>query len=297
MLCTLIDAPFDEKGWIFEIKWDGYRAFAEKNGSLKLISRGGKSYNARFPNLANEFEKIKGASPFIIDGEIVVFDKGGKSNFQKLQNYMREKKGKPYFYAFDLLMLRGKDLRHLPLIERKKRLKELICKLKYVRYSSHIFEKGISFFKKAEKKGLEGIIAKKENSTYQSKRTKNWLKIKVKNRQEMVIGGFTKPKGARKGFGALLIGVYQKKKLQYCGLVGGGFNRKLLEEIYADLKRSKSPNCPFEKVPKSQTGATWVKPKLVCEVEFTEWTKEGKLRHPIFKGMRIDKPAKKVVRE
>ncbi len=295
MLCTLVDEPFDEKGWIFEIKWDGYRAFAKKNGALKLISRGKQSFNKRFPTLVHELEKISGS--FILDGEIVIFEKSGKSNFQMLQNYYKKKVGTPYFYVFDLLERNGKDLRALPLLKRKKILKDLLKGLKSVRYSSHILTHGKAFFKKAEQKGLEGIIAKKADSVYQFRRTRNWLKIKTKNRQEVVIGGFTEPKGSRKRFGALLIGVYQKGKLLYAGLVGGGFTRALLEETYADLEKVVSPKCPFEVPPKSDPSITWVKPKLVCEVEFTEWTDEGKLRHPIFKGMRYDKPAKKVVRE
>lgn len=295
MLCTLVDEPFDEKGWIFEIKWDGYRAFAKKNGELDLISRGKKSYNKQFPTLVSEFKSMKGS--FIIDGEIVILDAKGKSNFQMLQNYYKKKVGIPYFYAFDILRLNGKDLKDFPLLERKKILKKFIQGKKHIRYCRHILTKGKAFFKAAEKKGLEGIIAKKSDSTYQFRRGRDWLKIKTKNRQEVVIGGFTEPKGARKKFGALLIGVYKKGKLQYAGHVGGGFDQKLLIDIYADLKKVVSPNCPFTSTPKTNTPATWVKPKLVCEVEFTEWTTDGKLRHPIFKGMRYDKAAKKVTKE
>lgn len=295
MLCTLVDEPFDEKGWIFEIKWDGYRAFAKKNGSLQLISRGKKSFNKRFPTLVAELEKLKAS--FILDGEIVVFDKTGKSNFQMLQNFYKKQVGTPYFYAFDILSLNGKDLRALPLLARKKILKKAISGLKHVRYSRHILTRGKAFFRAAEKKGLEGIIAKKADSTYQYARTRNWLKIKAKNRQEVVIGGFTEPKGSRKRFGALLIGVYRRGKLEYAGHVGGGFNEQLLNDVYGDLKKAVSSKCPFATIPKPNTPVTWVKPKLVCEVEFTEWTADGKLRHPIFKGMRYDKPAKMVVRE
>lgn len=294
MLCTLVDEPFDAKGWIFETKWDGYRALAKKGTSLKLISRGGKSYNRRFPTLVKELGKIKGS--FVIDGEIVLFDKKGRSNFQMLQNYYKEQVGTPYFYVFDILRHEGKDLRHLPLLERKKILKLLLKRVPHIRYSKHIFTHGKAFFKKAEKRKLEGIIAKKADSRYLGKRTRNWLKIKTKNRQEVVIGGFTEPKGAREKFGALLIGVYKRGKLAYAGRVGGGFDRKLLEDVYGDLRKSVSDKCPFEKEPKSKD-VTWVKPRWVCEVEFTEWTSDGKLRHPIFKGMRYDKPAKKVVRE
>lgn len=294
MLCTLVDEPFDEKGWIFEIKWDGYRAFAKKNGSVRLISRGKQSFNERFPTIVSELKKIKAS--FLIDGEIVILDAKGKSNFQMLQNYYKKKIGTPYFYVFDILELNGKDLRDLSLIERKKILKKALVNLKHVRYSRHILTRGKAFFKLAEKKRLEGIIAKKADSPYQFARTRDWLKIKVKNRQEVVIGGFSGPKGAREKFGALLIGVYKGGKLLYAGRVGGGFNQELLKDVYADLKKQIQKECPFENAPKN-AAATWVKPKLICEVEFTEWTRDGKMRHPIFKGMRYDKSAKKVVRE
>jgi bifunctional non-homologous end joining protein LigD len=295
MLATLVGEPFDEKGWIFEIKWDGYRALASKNGSIQLVSRGKKSFNARFPTLVQELGKLRGS--FIIDGEIVILDKEGKSNFQMLQNYYKTKVGTPYFYVFDILMLNGKDLRDAPLLERKKLLKKVVSGAKHIRFSKHVEAKGKALFKAAEKSGLEGIIAKKGDSTYQSKRSRDWLKIKTKNRQEVVIGGFTEPKGSRKRFGALMIGVYRRGKLEYAGHVGGGFNVKLLDQIYDDLKKVVSKDCPFSEEPHPNTPVTWVKPKLVCEVEFTEWTNEGKLRHPIFKGMRYDKAAKKVVRE
>lgn len=295
MLCTLVEKPFDQEGWVFEIKWDGYRAFAKKNGSLQLISRGKKSFNNRFPSLVEELKKIKGS--WVLDGEIVILDKKGKSNFQMLQNYYKKKVGTPYFYVFDILSLNGKDLRKWPLLDRKNILKKVIAGLKHVRYSRHILTHGKGFFKAAEKKGLEGIVAKKADSMYRFARTRNWLKIKTKNRQEVVIGGFTQPKASRKRFGALLIGVYQRGKLQYVGHVGGGFNRQMLQDVYSDLKKVIASDCPFATAPKPNTPATWVKPKLVCEVEFTEWTLEGKLRHPIFKGMRYDKPAKKVIRE
>lgn len=295
MLATLVDEPFDEKGWIFEIKWDGYRALGCKNGSVQLISRGKKSFNARFPTLIQELSQVRGS--FVIDGEIVILDKEGKSNFQRLQNYYKTKVGTPYFYVFDLLMVNGKDVREAPLIERKRLLKKLVSGSKHIRYSTHIETKGRAFFKAAEKKGLEGIIAKKGDSAYQSRRSRDWLKIKTKNRQEVVIGGFTEPKGSRKKFGALLIGVYSRGKLHYIGHVGGGFNQRLLRDIYNDLRKEISPHCPFSEEPHPNTPVTWVKPKRVCEVEFTEWTNDEKLRHPIFKGMRYDKSAKKVVRE
>jgi bifunctional non-homologous end joining protein LigD len=295
MLCTLVDEPFDEKGWVFETKWDGYRAFAQKGAAVKLISRGEKSYNKRFPTLLAELKKIRGS--FLIDGEIVILDKKGKSHFQMLQNYYTNKVGTPYFYVFDILSLNGKDLKKLPLLERKKIVQGLIRGLPHIRYSKHTPTHGKALFKMAEKRGLEGIIAKKADSLYVGKRTRNWLKIKTKNRQEVVIGGFTEPKGSREKFGALLIGVYRKGELHYAGRVGGGFDRALLQSVFGALKKVVSPKCPFVDAPRGSGSVTWVRPRLVCEVEFTEWTQDGKLRHPIFKGMRYDKAAKKVVRE
>ncbi len=292
MLATLVDKPFDQKGWIFEIKWDGYRALATQG---QLISRGQKSYNARFPTIVRELKKIE--RDFIMDGEIVILDRSGHSNFQLLQNYYKRKIGIPYYYVFDLLELNGKDLRNLPLVRRKELLKKLIRGCKAIHFSDHIEERGRAFFQAATKKGLEGIIAKKGDSTYQPHRSRDWLKIKTKKRQEVVIGGFTEPKGSRKKFGALLVGVYCRGKLVYVGHVGGGFDEQLLRDVYQELHKVVCSECPFNEEPHPNTPVTWVKPRLVCEVEFAEWTNEGRLRQPIFKGMRCDKPAKQVVRE
>lgn len=295
MLATLIDEPFDQKGWIFETKWDGYRILGCKNRAVELISRGGKSYGAKFPTIVDELKKLKGS--FIIDGEVVILDKKGKSNFQLLQNYYKRKIGIPYYCVFDLLELNGKNVRKLPLIERKEQLKKLIRGSKFIRYTNHIETKGKSFFQKAVKKGLEGIIAKKEDSLYRSGRSRDWLKNKTKMRQEVVIGGFTEPRGSRKWFGSLLVGVYKNGKLVYIGHVGGGFNRQLLNDVYKELQKVRAVQCPFSAKPYANGLVTWVKPVLVCEVAFSEWTDDEKLRQPIFQGMRYDKPAKQVVRE
>jgi bifunctional non-homologous end joining protein LigD len=295
MLATLAKEPFDSDQWIFEIKWDGFRALAHKTKQVKLLSRNEKSFNARFPEIVKELQKLPGT--FILDGEIVILDKQGRSHFQLLQNYPKEKIGTPYYYLFDILSYKGKDLTHLPLLDRKKILKLLLksSSLKNLRYSDHIEGKGKAFFRQAKKKGLEGIMAKRKESTYQSCRSSDWLKIKTKMRQEVVIGGFTEPKGSRKKLGALLIGVYKKGKLVYIGRVGGGFNEKLLIDVFNQLQKKISTLCPFHEPPR--LNATWVKPQLVCEVAFAEWTKNGQLRQPIFKGMRIDKSSKEVVRE
>jgi bifunctional non-homologous end joining protein LigD len=298
MLATLIAEPFDDPDWIFETKWDGYRALAHKNQQVELLSRNEKSFNSRFPEIVEELQKIP--ARFVLDGEIVILDKKGRSCFQLLQNSRNLGKGeKAYYYVFDLLSYEGNDLRDLPLIERKKILQKFLnlYASKYLRFSDFIEKKGKALFKRAEKEQWEGIIAKQKQSLYSSTRSKNWLKIKTKLRQEVVIGGFTEPRNSRKYFGALLVGIYDKKRLLYVGHVGGGFNEKLLKSIYLQMKKLISEKCPFVSEPHPNTPVTWVKPKLVCEVSFAEWTKEKVMRHPIFQGMRIDKPASKVVQE
>ena len=296
MLATLIDKPFDDKEWIFEIKWDGYRALAEKGKEVLLVSRNQKLFK-QFPSINEELKKIPGK--WILDGEVVVLDKKGRSDFQLLQNYQRRKVRHPVYYVFDILSYQGSDLRHLTLVERRKILKELLkqVRLKFVRFSKSIEGKGKAFFSQAKKKGLEGIMAKKKESLYRSVRTRDWLKIKTGMRQEVVIGGFTKPQGSRAYLGALLVGVYKKGKLVYAGHVGGGFNREGLKEMYEKLKKITVSKSAFAIEPHPNTPVTWVRPKLVCEVKFAEWTEDGMLRQPVFMGIRVDKSPKQVVRE
>lgn len=292
MLCTLIKEPFSDPDWLFEVKWDGFRALAF-NDVLK--SRNNIVFD-QFPELNQDLKKIK--ENVILDGEIVILDEEGKSHFQLMQNYQRTRKGNLAYYVFDILYKDGKDLCSMPLIERKKILQSLLNKYKFsiVRYSDHIFEKGEAFFKTAEKEKLEGVIGKRMNSTYQSKRSRDWIKVKTSMRQEVVIGGFTEPQGSREKFGSLLVGVYNKKKeLIYAGQVGTGFDRFLLRELYQKMKPFIQDQCPFHTTPKKK--ATWVKPKLLCEISFTEWTKENRMRHPVFQGLRSDKPARSVKKE
>lgn len=299
MLAEMANEPFDSDEWLFEIKWDGYRALARIDKKVELISRNEKLFNGPFDALIKDLSKLKVQA--LLDGEIVVLDKEGKANFQQIQNYQKTKKGSLFYYVFDLLYLNGQDLRELPLIERKQLLKDLIEKntsLLQVRYSDHIIAKGMSFFRLAEKSQLEGILAKKIDSSYVSKRSRDWLKIKTHMRQEAVIGGFTEPRGGRKYFGALLLGIYDDhKNFVYIGHVGGGFDAKLLSDIFAKMQpliRSKSP---FKITPKTNTPAIWLKPQLVCEVSFSEWTTDGRMRQPIFTGMRMDKKATLVKKE
>lgn len=298
MLATLTDKAFDGLDWLYEIKWDGYRALARIDKNVDLMSRNENSFNDTFQPIVKDLSKLK--TQALLDGEVVVLDPSGRSNFQLMQNYQRTHQGVLYYYVFDILFLKGQDLRELPLIERKQILKDLLLSvpLSCVRYSDHIEKQGKKLFLEAQKKGLEGIMAKRMDSLYVSRRSREWLKIKTHKRQEVVIGGYTQPRGTRKHFGALLVGIYNDKhEFIYCGHVGGGFNRKLLAEIYAIMKPLEQNICPFKSKPKTNTPFVWIKPQLVCEVSFSEWTTDESMRQPIFIGMRMDKKAKTVKKE
>lgn len=298
MLAKLVEAPFDDDAWIFETKWDGYRSLAYiQNKSVNLYSRNYLSFNDTFKPVREDLQQI--AETCILDGEIVILDKEGKSKFQLMQNYQKNKQGNLFYYVFDILYYKDRDLRDLPLIERKEILKQLLEKyqLSIVRYSEYIENQGITFFKMADKYGLEGIMGKKKESPYLSKRSDSWVKIKTHKRQEAVIGGFTAPRGSRKHFGALLLGVYEDQKLVYIGHTGGGFNTKLLSDVYKKMQQLIQKKSPFSTVPKPNAAVTWVKPVLVCEIAFAEWTTEGIARQPIFQGLRMDKKAQQVHRE
>jgi bifunctional non-homologous end joining protein LigD len=297
MLATLVDKPFDGEGWFFEIKWDGYRAIAETGArAVKLYSRNGLSFSGRYGPVMSALKKIKRRA--ILDGEIVVVDKRGRSSFQDLQNYEQTHEGNLQYQIFDILSLDGKDLRQLPLKERKAILKKFIPRSAELKYSDHVIGKGKAFFVAAKRQGLEGIMAKNSHSPYQENvRGGDWLKIKTHLEQEVVIGGFTEPLRSRKYFGALVVGYYAKGKLKYAGHVGGGFDEKKLRELSAKMKPLIVDKSPFADKIKTNTDVTWVKPKLVCEVKFAEWTGNGTMRQPIFIGLRTDKPAKDVIRE
>jgi bifunctional non-homologous end joining protein LigD len=285
MLATLIQEPFNGPDWVFEIKWDGYRAVAEiEEGKVSLYSRNLLSFNERFSPIVKSLETLD--FPAVLDGEIVVVDETGRPNFQWLQNY-EAGAGRLIYYVFDLLHLKGRDLTGLPLIRRKEILKKFLPPLSNVKFSDHIREDGILFFRLAQEKGLEGIVAKHSGSAYEAgKRSRRWLKIKSRLRQEAVIGGFTEPKGMRKHFGALVLGVYEGNELVYIGHSGGGFDEKTLEGIRRRLDSLVQKECPFKVKPKTNTPVTWVQPKLACEVAFSGWTDEGLMRHPIFLGLR-----------
>lgn len=298
MLATLVDSPFDDPRWIFETKWDGYRALAYVDQSVNLYSRNENSFNHQFPLIVEELRQMKEQA--ILDGELVILDTNGRSDFQLMQNYQNTQHGALYYYVFDLLYLNGEDLRHLPLLERKEKLNALLFHydFSFVRYSQHIAGKGVALFKQAQKYNLEGIIAKHGDSEYVSARTKQWLKIKTQQRQEVIIGGFTEPQGSRKKFGSLLLGVFDaNKELISVGHVGTGFDDKTLVSLHEKMKPLIQKTCPFKIKPKSRTKSTWLKPKLICEVSFSEWTQEGMMRHPVFQGLRVDKQPKTVVKE
>jgi bifunctional non-homologous end joining protein LigD len=308
MLATLVDKPFDKEGWQYEIKWDGYRVVAFCNKSkVALKSRNDKSLNEKFYPVYKAVQDWKINA--VVDGEVVVLDENGKSNFGALQNWRSDADGELYFYVFDILWLNGKDLMQIPLSERRNLLKPMIPENSIIRISENFEVNGIEFFETAKKMGLEGIIAKKSDSTYSpGNRSKEWLKVKANKRQEMVIGGYTKNDDSSKSFSSLLLGVFEKGKLVYAGKVGTGFNDKQQIEMLKQFKPYLADSPPFKELPDinkrsrfrpnpPHANAMWMKPALVCEVSFTEMTTDGIMRHPSFEAMRIDKNAEDVTRE
>jgi bifunctional non-homologous end joining protein LigD len=297
MLATLTDDSFDDKDWIFEIKYDGYRALSYIDGSdVTVMSRKDLSFNKKFPPVVEALKEL--GLEAILDGEIVALNAAGRSEFQLLQQWQKNGEGELVYYVFDLLWLNGYSLMHLPLLERKEILQQILPEHPMVRYSDHIENKGNQFFKAAIKQGLEGIMAKERDSAYAPKlRTRQWLKIKSVQRQEVVIAGFTETRGSRSHFGALVLGIYENNKLIYVGHTGSGFTEKSLAAIYKKLKPLIIDKPPFATKPKTNMPCTWVKPVLVGEVKFSEWTKDNVLRQPIFMGLREDKNAKEVYKE
>ncbi|RBL93715.1 DNA ligase D [Chitinophaga flava] len=293
MLATLVDAPFNDADWLFETKWDGYRAIATvQQHKVSLYSRNEKDFSRDYPAVVAAVENI--AHNVVLDGEIIVLDNKKNSHFQLLQNYKTTGKGNLVYMVFDLLHLNGSELQQLTLLERKSLLKDLVDQLndKRVQFSAHVLKKGKDFFQKAQQQQWEGIIAKKTDSTYEEgRRTMSWLKIKVTNEQEALICGFTAPRGSRKKLGALVLGLYEDKKLKYIGNCGGGFNDAMLTILYNKLMPLVQKTSPFTQKIKTDMPVTWVKPKLVCQVKFSEWTGDGILRMPVFLGLREDKPA------
>lgn len=295
MLATLHNKPFSDKDWIFELKLDGYRAIAYKKGtSVKLYSRNQKSFNKKYASIYNVLKKIQ--YDFILDGEIVALDTKGKSSFELLQNYQNDKKTKLLFYIFDILYLDQYDLQKLPLIKRKEILKKFLPDHPLLEFVDHIKEKGEEMFAIISKKGIEGIIAKKKDSKYQAgERSKNWLKIKNTAIHEAIICGCTKSESQNKKFGSLILGAYHKKNLVYIGNVGTGFTEDSLEILDSKFKQIIRKTSPFsQEITVPGKLKNWLSPKLVCQIKFTEWTSDNKMRHPVFLGLRDDKTPKEV---
>ncbi|MEO5563076.1 MAG: DNA ligase D [Chitinophagaceae bacterium] len=294
MLASISGTPFDDKEWVFEIKWDGYRAVADLNdGKLKLYSRNGIDFSERFPSIVQALKKIN--QDAILDGEIVLLNEKDLPDFQKLQHYENHLNYPLLYYVFDILELDGKNLEDTPLIERKKILKRILKNNKTVRYCDHVDEKGIEFLEQAKKKGLEGIIAKKKDSTYaEGYRSKEWLKIKNIQSTEVVITGYTEPQGARSHFGSLVLANKKGKKWEYRGHVGTGFSGSLLKLLKDKMKPLETDQSPFaEKVPVNGK-VTWLKPKLVADIAYTEMTRDKIFRHPSFLRLREEKNIKSV---
>jgi bifunctional non-homologous end joining protein LigD len=255
---------------------------------VELYSRNGNSFNASYPIAINELKKIK--QQVILDGEIVVLDEKGKSDFQQLQQYENNSESILCYYVFDILAVDGKNINHLSLLERKKILKTVIKKSTVIKYSDHVLENGIALFKAAQAQGLEGIMAKKAHSEYYpSIRTANWLKIKHHKSEDVIIVGFTQPNGARKYFGSLVLALKTKDGFKYIGHTGSGFNETTLKKTFDKLKPLITKKSPFKEIITTNAPVTWVKPKYIAEIKFTEWTNEGSMRHPIFLRMRDDK--------
>ena len=296
MLATLTDKPFDDPEWIFETKWDGFRLLAEvKDGEVALYSRNLIDLSSKYPSICAALRKVNGFA--VIDGELVALDAHGRSRFQLLQNAER-KRMRLRYCAFDLLYCDDQDLRARRLIERKEMLEKILPKTPLLHYSAHIRDKGIAAFKRAARAGEEGVMAKLSTSHYFSgQRTRDWLKVKASLGQEVVIVGFTAPRHSRQYFGSLLLAVRDGKAWRYVGRAGTGFDRELLKSLHALMVPLTTKTKPItEKVPDA-ANTTWVKPKLVGEVKFTEWTSKGEMRHPVFLGLRTDKKATDVMRE
>ena len=305
-LATLVDRMPADGDWLHEIKFDGYRLLCRvKNGDVRLFTRNAHDWTEKLRTQADAVAAL-GLTNAWLDGEAVVFTEDGRTNFQELQNAFDSRfTGRIVYCLFDLLFLHGSDLRQTPLLERKRLLASLLSRLAQgksdhlLRFSDHIIGDNRAALEEACRRGLEGLIVKRTDSVYRTGRGRTWLKVKCEQRQEFVIGGYTDPAGSRQGFGALLVGFYAEGQLRYAGRVGTGFSDSVLTNLYRTLTAMEQPRAPFVNPPKGYDakGAHWVKPKLVAEVRFAEWTKEGILRHPSFQGLRTDKPPTEIGRE
>jgi bifunctional non-homologous end joining protein LigD len=298
-LATLVTEAPPGDAWLHELKFDGYRILGRlQGGRARLVSRNGNDWTGNFPSLAAAIEALP-VSQALIDGEVAVLMPDGTTSFQALQNALSQRdQGELVYFAFDLPYLEGYDLTRARLEDRKAALASLISGAgTAVRYSAHVVGSGQAFFENACRMRLEGIVSKRRDAPYESRRGGSWLKVKCLRRQEVVIGGWTEPSGARTGLGALLVGVQEGGGLAYVGKVGTGYTEKVLKDLRRRLGALEQASAPFSPKPKGVGAAHWAKPELVAEVAFTEWTGDGKMRHPSFQGLRADKPAREVVRE
>lgn len=303
MLATLVAEPFSDSNWFFEPKLDGERCLTFRSGKTpRLVSRNQRTLNDTYPELVAPLARQ--AKSYIVDGEVVTF-KGDVTSFSQLQRRMQLRDPEEarcagvevFYYLFDLLYLNGYDLREVPLIHRTSLLKEAFDFHDPIRFTSHRERDGETYYRKACRKGLEGVIAKRIDSIYVSKRSREWLKVKCWEEQEFVIAGFTDAKGSRVGFGALLLGYYESGRLRYAGKVGTGFDTGLLTSLAKKFAALEVKQSPFAEEARAGKGVHWVKPKLVAQVSFAQWTRDGRLRHPRFLGIRRDKNPREVVRE
>ena len=302
-LATLVKEAPEGGDWLHEIKFDGYRiGCILARGRARLISRRGNDWSERFSEVADAVTSLAAKSA-LLDGEVAILLPDGRTSFQALQNALGGRRGENLVYfAFDLHELDGTDLRRRPLEERKAALRELIEKSrsKLVRYSDHVIGQGARFMAEACRTGLEGIVSKRRAEPHRAGRTTGWLKVKCIARQELVVGGFTEPEGSRAGIGALLLGAYEGDALTYAGKVGTGFTQAVARGLRKRLDKIVRRDCPYEPQPEARLvgkNAHWVDPVLVAEVAFTEWTDDGRIRHPSFQGLREDKNPREVRRE
>ena len=303
MLATLTDEPFDREGWLFEIKWDGYRAVAElSGGDVLLYSRNMLSFNDRYGAIVRDLQTLKFDA--VIDGEVVVLDEAGRPQFKLLQNWLKDGAGTLVYYVFDIIYLQGYDLCNLPLLRRKAILKAILPELPHVRWSDYIEQHGRALYDSARQHDLEGVIAKDGASQYRSgDRTEDWLKVKTHLQQSAVICGYTEPRGGRKDLGALDPGRVSRRRRRrgwsssYIGHTGGGFTQAELAYVKERLEPYIVKKSPFKVAPPTNAPPTWTRPELVCDVKFAEWSKDGMMRQPIFIGLRDDIEPQSVCRE
>jgi bifunctional non-homologous end joining protein LigD len=300
-LATLVEAPPEGDGWLHEMKFDGYRILGRiDRGRATLWSRNARDWTAQFPRIADQLTRLP-MDQGLLDGEVAVLLPNGTTSFQALQNALSTGgQGELVYFVFDLLHLDGQDLTGAHLEDRKQALEKLVetDRSGPIRYSTHVVGRGEEFFRQACRRGLEGVVSKRRDRPYEPGRGRSWLKVKCVNEQEFVVGAFTEPKGTRAGLGALLLGVNDPAGgLAYVGKVGTGFTGASARRLRTRLDHLRVSTSPFRRPPPAASEARWVKPELVAEVQFSEWTQDGRLRHPSFKGLREDKAAKDVVRE